>query len=164
MLSIFATHGRTIDEPTAIRVLEALSALQTSEALLRRRMRNRLGLRANEIIALEFIARLESLGQPVRALDIARNLGVTNGASSLIVARMIERGFVSRTENPRDGRGHHLHLTPDALSQMADALGESRHEVRSMLSGLSERESKRIVSLLSAVAGCFDRSGRHPAG
>ncbi|MCC4907438.1 MarR family winged helix-turn-helix transcriptional regulator [Microbacterium sp. cx-59] len=149
--------------PASVPVLEALSALQTSNALLRFRLRDQLNVRANEIVALEFIARLEALGQPVRAIDVARNLGLTNGASSLIVARMIERGFVTRTENPHDGRGHHLHLTAQVSQQITAAIGPSSADVRTLISGLSPRESRRIVTLLAAVTGSLDRGGLVPA-
>lgn len=162
-MSNIATHAEYATHTGAsLALLEALSALQTSDALLRRRLRDHLALRASEIAALGFIARLEGLGQPVRAIDVARNLGVTNGASSLIVARMIERGFLTRTENPRDGRGHHLHLTPEATRRMLEAIGEAGDEVRALIAGLSARDSRRLVLLLGAVTSSLDRSAPSP--
>ncbi|MBF4574617.1 MarR family winged helix-turn-helix transcriptional regulator [Frondihabitans sp. VKM Ac-2883] len=148
---------------TPVALLEAVSALQTADALLRWRLRDLLHLRANEIMALEFLARLNNLDQPVRALDIARALGVTNGASTLIVARLMERGLVTRTENPRDGRGHLLHLTVAAITALDDALGDSRHGIRALLEGLSPRESKRIIMILGELTASLDLGGLQPA-
>lgn len=148
---------------TPIALLEAMSALQTADAHLRWRLRDRLQLRANEISALEFVARLGRLGQPVRALDIARALGVTSGASTIIVSRMMDRGLLSRTDNPRDGRGHLLYLTPAAKAEFSAALGDSRDDVRALLAGLSPRESKRIITLLSAMTASLDLGGILPA-
>jgi DNA-binding MarR family transcriptional regulator len=146
-----------------IPLLEAMSALQTADALLRWRLRDRFDLRANEMSALGYLARLENLGQPVRVLDIARVLGVTNGAGTIIVACLIERGLVTRTENPRDGRSKLLHLTPEAATAFADTLGDSRTDLRTFLEGLSLRERKRLAVLLSAITDSLNRSGLAPS-
>ncbi|MBF4577911.1 MarR family winged helix-turn-helix transcriptional regulator [Frondihabitans sp. VKM Ac-2883] len=140
-------------------LVEAMSALQTAEALLRWRLRDLFDLRANEMVALEYLARLEHLGQPVRVLDVARVLGVTNGAGTIIVACLMERGLVTRTENPRDGRSKLLQLTPKAATAFADALGGSRMDLRILLAGLSLRERKRLIVLLTAVTDSLNRSG-----
>lgn len=166
MSSIATSLGASDDEDaptTPLALLEAMSALQTADSLLRWRLRDRLQLRANEIMALEYLSRLQHLGQPVRALDVARVLGVTNGASSIIVARLMERGFVTRTENPRDGRGHLLRLTPAAVAALLDGVGGSRVDVRRLLAGLSPRESKRIIVLLTAMTASLDLGGILPA-
>lgn len=149
--------------PSSTALLEAMSALQTADALLRWRLRDQLQVRANEMMAIEFIARLQNLGQPVRALDIARALGVTNGAATGIVARLMGRGFVARTDNPLDGRGHHLHLTARARSALAEAMGTSRYEFSTLVASMTERESKRVVVLLSALTASLDHGGVLPA-
>lgn len=148
--------------PTAI--LEAMSALQTADALLRWRVRDRLKLRANEMLALEFLTRLERLGQPVRALDISRALGVTNGATTIIVARLMARGLISRTDNPLDKRGHLLHVTAASTSAFREARGTSGVDLTRLLSGLSARESKRVVVLLTAMTASLDLAGLTPDG
>ncbi|TAJ46651.1 MAG: MarR family transcriptional regulator [Herbiconiux sp.] len=148
---------------TPIELLEAMSGLQTADALLRWRMRDRLQLKANEIVAIEYLARLLNIGQPVRALDLARALGVTNSATSVIVASLMKRGFLTRSDNPRDGRGHLLHLTPEAMTAIADSLGDSRAELRELLAGLSSRESKRVVVLLHAITDSLNHGGLVPA-
>lgn len=144
-------------------LLEAVSALQTADALLRWRLRDALHLRANETMAIEYLARLQRLGQPVRALDLARALGVTGGASTIIVARLMKRGLVTRSINPHDGRGHHLRLTAAATSALAAAIGDSRDELRTLFAGLSPRETKRIIVLLASMTKSLDQGGVVPA-
>lgn len=144
---------------TPIELLEAMSDLQTADANLRWRMRDLLQLKANEILAVEYLLRMLGVSQPVRALDLARALGVTSGAASIIVAGLIKRGFLTRSENPRDGRGHHLHLTPEATSAIDATIGDSRDEMRTLLAGLSPRESKRVIVLLNAMTDSLDHGG-----
>lgn len=144
-------------------LLHAVSAVQTADARLRYRLRDRLDLQASEIMAVELLERLDAIGQPVRSVDLSRALGITNGAASMIVARLIRRGFVHRTANPLDGREHHLHLTTDAVDAMAEAIGDSRHDLQTLLSELSPREAKRVVVLLTAMADSLDGGGLLPA-
>jgi len=153
------------DDPpaTPIELLEAMSGLQTADALLRWRVRDRLHLKANEVFAIEYLARVLHLGQPVRALDVAHALGVTSSATSVIVAGLMKRGFLTRSGNPRDGRGHLLHLTVEATDAIAVTLGDSRTELRTLLAGLSPRESKRVIVLLNAMTDSLNHGGQLPA-
>ena len=148
---------------TPLALLQAVSAVQTADAQLRYRLRDRLDLQASEIMAVELLERQDAIGQPVRSIDLSRALGVTNGAASMIVARLIERGFVHRTANPLDGRGHHLHLTAAAVEAMAEAIGDSRHELQTLLADLSPREAKRVIVLLTAMTESLDGGGLLPA-
>lgn len=153
------TGEPTPDDDGPATLMAAMSAMQTADALLRWRLRDRLTLRANEIMALEFVMRLDHLREPVRATDVANALGVSRGASTIILARLVERGYLTRTSNPRDGRGHHFHFTEVAAREVAEAVGDPRHEIDALVSGLSPRESRRITALLIAITGTLDRGG-----
>lgn len=137
-------------------VVDALYKLQNAEALHESRLRERLHIGASELSALRLISRLTVLGQDARSVDIAQSLGVTSGAASGIVAHLIARGYLTRTANPRDGRGSLLHLTPAASSSMSGALDDSQSVLSQLVSGLSLREARRLVLLLTAVTSSLD--------
>jgi len=139
-------------------VVEAIYHLQNAETLYQSRLCERLHLRANEVATLQFLLRMDALGLEVRALDVSRNLGVTSGATSAILSHLVERGYLTRTINPRDGRGQFLHPTPAATSAFALAIGDSQIELRRLFSQLSSRESKRVIVLLSAVTTSLGES------
>ncbi|GAA4671633.1 MarR family winged helix-turn-helix transcriptional regulator [Frondihabitans cladoniiphilus] len=137
-------------------VIEALYALQDAEALFRGRLRDRLGIGANDLAALQYLARLETVGKEVRPRDLTRTLGVTSAAATIILSRLELRGFVTRTPDPSDGRGQILRLTPQAKKALATAIGTSQGGVRTLFASISDREAKRLVQLLSAVTASLD--------
>lgn len=147
--------------PATNGVVDAFYRLQNAEALYQSRLRDRLDLGANELGAMQVISRLATLGCDARALDIARSLGVTSGATSVILAHLVARGYLTRTANPRDGRGKLLHLTDEATTIVSHSLDNSRSDLSRLVSGMSPRESKRVVVLLTAVTSSLDQSG-HP--
>lgn len=143
-------------------VIDAFYLLQNAEALHQSRLRERLNIGANELGALQFISRLAILGRDVRALDVAHSLGVTSGATSVILSHLVKLGYLTRTANPRDGRGKLLHLSPAATSAVSHTLDDSQSVLSLLVSGMSLREAKRIVVLLTAVTSALD-DGACPA-
>lgn len=143
------------------RVVEAVYALQDAEALFRARLRSKLGIGASELTTVQFLARLETRSLSARPTDVAAHLGMTGGAASVIVARLVTRGYVVRRTNPLDGRGQHLQLTPAVRRAVAKASGGGRLGVLDGVLGLSDRESRRVVALLSGVTTGY-RDGAAP--
>jgi DNA-binding MarR family transcriptional regulator len=144
-------------------VIEALYSLQDAQALFRCRMRELLDLGANELGALQYLARVESAGRSARPRDISKNLGVTSAATTILLGRLVDRGFVTRRADPVDGRGQLLRLTDDAHSRLSGALGDSRSGLAARLAALTPREAKRVVVLLGAVTDSLARSAPLPA-
>ena len=162
MTSLDKTHQpQPADHPApseqSARVLEAISDLQDSEALYRSRLRGILDLGSNELAAAQFLSRRSAHGRMARAVDITKSLGITSSATSVIVTRLVGRGFVSRNADPRDRRGQTLKPTDTLVTALAKAIGKSRAEPEQVLSRMSGREAKRIIMLLGAVSDSLDR-------
>lgn len=137
-------------------IIAALYALQDAEALHRCRLRDLFEIGANDLSAIQFIARLENVGRATRPRDITHTLGVTSAATTILLTRLVKRGYVTREPDPDDGRGQLLGLTAEARSKLRDAAGTSQHPLRKKLSTISEREAKRVVALLAAVTLSLD--------
>ncbi|RPE77932.1 MULTISPECIES: MarR family winged helix-turn-helix transcriptional regulator [unclassified Frondihabitans] len=138
-------------------VIQALYALQDAEALHRCRLRDHFGIGANDLSAIEYIARLENVGRTPRPRDVTHMLGVTSAATTILLNRLMTRGFVTRQPDPEDGRGQLLGLTPVARAMLQDAAGTSQHALRMKLSTITAREAQRVVSLLDAVTLSLDK-------
>jgi DNA-binding MarR family transcriptional regulator len=56
-------------------------------------------------------------------VDVAEHLGVTKQAASQLVEQLVQRGYLTRTPDPRDGRSQLLSLTARGLAcrQAAEA-------------------------------------------
>lgn len=57
--------------------------------------------------------------------DLAKRWGVTKAAASQMVDKMVDQGWIDRTENPNDRRSRDLTLTP-----MGKQLSEEAHKFR----------------------------------
>ena len=145
------------------RVLDAVYALQEAEALFRSRLRSVLGLGPNELSAVRLIARLETVGGAAHPSDVARHLGLSSGGASTIVTRLVGHGAVTRHLDPADGRGQVLRLTPSARDGIRDAGGGGELGALGQILTLSDRESERVVTLLSTVTAGFEGGARPDA-
>lgn len=144
-------------------VVDALYVLQNAEALYQGRLREQLHLGANELGAIQYIRRMAALGHDARALDVTRSLGVSDGATSVIVSRLVTRGYLTRTANPRDGRGKLLYLTAEATRIFGHNLDDDTSDLSLLVSTLSQRDARRIVGFLTAMTTSLDSSGDpHP--
>ena len=152
-----------LPETASDRVIAALHALQSAESQFRGRMRKRLDLGANELLAVQLISRCRLRGREVRPIDVTAALGVTSAATSIILTKLVERGFVTRHSNPADRRGQYLHLTTELQAAMTKAIGTSQVAVLNTLGGLSTRETARVILLLTAVTESYDAAARPDA-
>jgi len=138
------------DSPSG-RVVTAIYALQDAEALFRARLRSKLAISTSELATVQYLARLEIRSLSARPTDVAAHLGMTSGSASIIVARLVARGYVERLINPGDGRGQHLRLTEAVRGAVAQASGGGTLGALGGLLGLTDRESRRVVTLLTGV-------------
>lgn len=146
------------------KVLAAIYALQDAEAQFRSRLRTILGLRPSELGAVQFIARRETIGSPAHPTDIARHLGLTTGAASIILNHLAEQGFITRHLNPADGRGQIIRLTETVQDAMRQAAGGGELGALGQILTLSDRESRRVVTLLSNVTSGYADGARDGLG
>lgn len=153
-----AAKARDLDHPYVYdpdspsgQVLAAIYALHDAEALLRSRLRAILGLGPSELIALQFIARHETIQTPPRPMDVARHLGLTSGAASIILRHLADRDFITRHQHPDDGRGQILRLTPTSWEQLRQAAGGDDRAALEQILTLPHRESRWIVALLTTM-------------
>lgn len=150
-------HGpQSLSETISSDVIDALHALQSAESQFRGRMRQRLHLGANELLAVQLISRLQRQGLEVRPDDVTAALGVTSAATSIILTRLVDRHFVTRHSNPHDGRRQYLRLTEELNTAMAKAIGKSQVAALDKLAGLTAVESGLVMMLLGSVTDSYD--------
>ncbi len=89
----------------------------------------------------------------LRASDMADGLGVAATTASSVIARLVKRGYVARTQNKTDRRAYDLTLTTQGR-QIAEAIHSQ--DIRNMelfLSALSGGDQDNLLDLLGQVAG-----------
>ncbi|HSN94503.1 MAG TPA: MarR family transcriptional regulator [Anaerolineaceae bacterium] len=98
-------------------------------------------LTAPQVNSLIFIGRLGHSS----VNDLAKRWGVTKAAASQIADKMVDQGWIDRTENPHDRRSRDLTLTP-AGSKLAEEAQIYRHGwIDEFVKSLSAEDIKSIM-------------------
>ncbi len=88
---------------------------------------------------------------------LARAVGTDKGATTRLIARMVEKGLISRAEHHRDGRSTHLALTPAAEALMPRLMALSRSVNAETLAALPEAEGQALKASLARLLAALAR-------
>ena len=83
--------------------------------------------------------------------SIGDHLGVTNAAASQMVDRLVQLGFLERSENPLDRRMRHLSLTEKGRSVVEDSLAARRGWMAQLTDALSPQDQSAIIAALTIL-------------
>lgn len=137
-------------------VVAALARVEVSDALLRSRLRARLGINSTDLAALQYIDRCETAKRGAYAKDLAPLLGVTSAAMTTILDRLGRAGHVLRTADPASRRTRLLALTPTTREQLAGTIGATQHRLRDLVEGMNRRDRERAVRLMDQIRSALD--------
>jgi DNA-binding MarR family transcriptional regulator len=111
----------------------------------------RAGVHAARLHALRRLA--ECPGMSVSALATATHTDVSS--VSVLVTRLVERGFVSRSRDAHDHRRLSLELTPRGRAVVRRALPAEENPIGRAVSRLTDREVRAVATGLSKLAEGF---------
>jgi DNA-binding MarR family transcriptional regulator len=137
-------------------VVAALARVEVSDALLRSRLRTRLGINTTDLAALQYIDRCATAGRGAYAKDLAPLLGVTSAAMTTILDRLSRAGHVLREPDPASRRTRLLTLTDRTRGQLATTIGETQGRLRELVESMSRRERSRAVRLMDDIRAALD--------
>lgn len=81
--------------------------------------------------------------------NLAEHLGVTRPTASAMIERLVQRGFVNRTEHPQERRHIDLKLTEAGLTYLQQIREKTRNQIAAKLSSLSKAQ---LTSLTEGIA------------
>jgi DNA-binding MarR family transcriptional regulator len=124
--------------------------LLKARSLLLRELRPRLpdGLTVPQF---DTLAQLQRRPAGMTPGELTRELLVTAGNVTGIVARLARRGLLERRPVPEDGRRLVLRLTPRGRALMDRAIPRHRRDVRSLLGTVPRADLERLRDLLGAL-------------
>lgn len=137
-------------------ILNALRDYTTSEAAMRRRTRESMGMGANDLLALRFLFQDKRAGRVSRPRDLARRLGITSASVTTLVDRLIASGHVQREQDPNDRRSIILQPTPDADREVRHTLGGMHKRMRSAAGGMTAADTAIVVGFLRRMTEAVD--------
>jgi DNA-binding MarR family transcriptional regulator len=88
----------------------------------------------------------------IRAVDLARTLGVARSGMVKLVEGLEQRGLISREADPKDRRNQTLVLTQQGQRTLNKQENAVEHHEAKVTAGLSESEREQLLALLWRVA------------
>ena len=83
--------------------------------------------------------------------DISRELGVTHAASSQMLDRLVQQGYVTRSENPQDRRNKRIVLTEKGDVILRDSMQASQKWLVALFDRLTPEEAKTIIAAMNIL-------------
>jgi DNA-binding MarR family transcriptional regulator len=80
--------------------------------------------------------------------DLGDHLGVSKAAASQMLDRMVEQGFILRSEDPNDRRGKHITLTDKGLEAMQKSVEARQGWLKQLAGEFSSAEKEQIAKSL----------------
>lgn len=99
---------------------------------------------------LSALDRLDGSG-PLRVTDLAAAEGITQPATTALVNRLEESGWVAREPDPDDGRAQRVRLTEDGRERLHRHRAERSRRLAERLASLGEADQAALAAALPAL-------------
>lgn len=113
----------------------------------------RLGLRANELATLSYLAEHGALTPS----ELGSLLVLTSGGVTALLQRLERLGHLRRTPHPRDGRSWIVRAEPEILAQVSMLSAPLVVVLDAEISSLSIGDQRAVARFLSRVAAATER-------
>jgi DNA-binding MarR family transcriptional regulator len=125
---------------------------------MRRSMRNFIFFVKERELSMSQIGALFQINRGCGGVsEIGDVLGVTSAAASQILQRLVEQGYVLRSENPLDRRSKQIMLTDKGAQLIRDALAARQGWLDELPSTLSDVEKAQITAALNILITKVDQ-------
>ena len=104
------------------------------------------------------LAQLARRPEGMRSSELTRELLVTAGNVTGLVARLARLGLVERHAEPHDRRAVRIRLTPRGRQVVGKALPRHRREVAHLFAGLPERDLATLRELLGRLTDSLEKT------
>jgi DNA-binding MarR family transcriptional regulator len=124
----------------------------TASEELNRHLSAWLGLSVTDAAALGEIVWAAQAGHPVSPIDLARRIGMTSGAVSVLIDRIERAGYVSRHRDDEDRRRVSLRPTSAALEAVSAFLDLAGAEIAAAMRDTPAGEMRVVRAFLERMA------------
>lgn len=144
---------------------EELRTVSTASAQIGHRFAALQALHERDFRALTLVYGAENEGRPLTASALAAALGLTSGAVTYLVERLVASGHVRRDHDPADRRKVILRYSDHGHAVAADFFGPLGAHTQAALRERSDEEIAAAVAVLADVVGAlrdFDERLKEP--
>lgn len=119
--------------------------------------------RADELTPPQFFAlhAIRECGE-TKMSPLAEQLGLSMGAASTLIDRLVSRGLVQRLTDPQDRRAVHVSLTAKGRETLASAQERRRALMREVFLRLPAESRQLVLSGLGALVEAWEAVRQEP--
>jgi len=88
---------------------------------------------------------------PMPINTIGEKVLLTSGSMTAAANRLVEKGFITRIQDPSDGRCFYLHLTKRGRRLIADVFDRHSQNLEKIAAVLNSQERSELVRLLKKI-------------
>src|SRR5258708_2637370 len=136
-------------EEKTMGIQDKLQIFATAVYLFQQQVANKLHLYPTDFHCIQLLDQHGSLA----AGELAKKLGLTSGATTAVIDRLTELGYVERTASDTDRRRIMVQLNPDNIQTMRLEYASIVKQVQDGLEQFSEAELDTIDRFLGIVTG-----------
>ena len=129
-------------------LIDALRRYRTAEIAMRGRSRDSMHLGRSDMTALRLLLQAGRTGQPLSAAALARELGISTAATTVLIDRLAKSGHAERRPSPTDRRGVEVWPTATGDEQVRATMGVLHQRMMAVVSALTPGESAVIHRFL----------------
>ena len=152
--------GRGITDSAIDELIEDFWDLVNAADELGRHLARTLGLHRADAEAVVEILRAERRDEPMAPVRLAGTIGLTSGATSLLLNRLEQAGYVERRRGHADRRRVTLHLTEAVYGPLKAFQDPVRKDFERVLAKYSSSELDLIAGLLGELGGAVEAHHR----
>lgn len=138
-------------------VVKALDDLSAVEKSIDRATLNALGVGPNDAKVLRHLLDLEERGAPATPRSLAALLGISSAATTALIDRLANAGWVERSPHPQDRRSIIVRATVPQGSPARHLLAVRRMAVAEAAAGLGAQERRVVVEFLDELHRAEER-------
>lgn len=88
---------------------------------------------------------------------VGEHLGVTNAAASQMIDRLVQQGYIERTEDPNDRRAKQLKLTDKGTAIVQEGIQVRRKWMENLSRVLTVDEQESVIEALNLLTSTFQK-------
>jgi MarR family transcriptional regulator, lower aerobic nicotinate degradation pathway regulator len=141
------------------KVLNSLRRIVRSLRVSSREAEQRVGLSGAQLFVLQCLSRQGSCS----VNDLASRSATDQSSVSVVVSRLVARGYVARVKSPLDRRSVELSLTPAGRKLLTAAPEAAQDRLLAALARLRKAELSQLALLLAKVVDLADVAEQQPS-
>ncbi len=83
--------------------------------------------------------------------DIGKHMDVSSPAASQLLDKLVEAGFISRTENPEDRRIRNIEITEKGLALVKEIESKLNDSIREIVQAVPEEDRQEVAKSLRTL-------------